>query len=50
MEDLKYVSPDYQEHLSQLAESLCTPDRFGAPAMEATVELEIPDNIIVGQE
>jgi hypothetical protein len=49
MEDLS-VSPDYQAQLAELATTLVTPERFGKPVVEATVELEVPDNIVVGQE
>lgn len=53
MERLKYVSPEYQQQLDQLAERLVTSRRFGAAALEDTVEipvLEIPDNIEIGEE
>jgi len=26
---MKYVSPEYNDRLKQLAETLCTPERFG---------------------
>lgn len=40
--ELKYVSPHYQETLRKLAETLCTPERFGAVALAPVVELELP--------
>lgn len=32
-EKLKYVSPEYQAQLERLAETLCTPERFGKVAV-----------------
>jgi hypothetical protein len=32
-EGLKYVSPEYQERLDRLAETLCNPERFGRTAV-----------------
>jgi hypothetical protein len=37
-ERLKYVSPEYQERLERLAETLVTPERFGKVALADTVE------------
>lgn len=51
MEQLKYVSPEYQARLDRLAELLVTSKRFGAVALEDTVEIPvIQDNIEVGEE
>lgn len=53
-ERLKYVSPEYQERLDNLADLLVTQRRFGQVALDDTVEMqltfEIPDNIEVGEE
>lgn len=40
-ERLKYVSPEYQAQLEALAETLCTPERFGKIALEDTVEMQL---------
>lgn len=37
MENLKYVSPAYQEQLAALAETLAAGKRVGAVALEQTV-------------
>ena len=53
-ERLKYVSPEYQEQLDRLAETLVTQRRFGQVALDDTVEMQlefdIPENIEIGEE
>lgn len=36
---MKYVSEKYEQQLHDLAETLCTPDRFGAVALSGVMEL-----------
>lgn len=63
MEALKYVSPEYQAQLDELAHTLVTARRFGGVALEDTVVFEsemgnttvrrslpIPANIVRGSE
>lgn len=52
MERKSTVSPEYQERLDHLAETLVTRRRFGNVALEDTVEFPaiVPDNIVVGEE
>lgn len=48
----EFVSPEYERQLHDLAELLCTPERFGSVAVASEVQLtlEIPENIEVGVE
>ncbi len=57
-ERLKYVSPEYQQRLDNLAGSLLR-RHIGDTALEDTVEipvitdqlvLDIPDNVVIGEE
>lgn len=34
---MEYVSPQYQEQLEQLADRLCTPERYGAVALQGAL-------------
>lgn len=54
-----YVSPHYAETLDHLATTLVTARRFGDAALQDTVEfpaitdqlvLDIPENVVVGEE
>ena len=49
-EQLKYVSPEYQERLDNLAELLVTQRRFGKVALDDTVEMQLSFDIEVGGE
>lgn len=40
MSELQYVSPEYQEQLEELAETLVTPERFGAEVLRS-VEVQV---------
>lgn len=40
-EQLKYVSPEYQKQLEDLAETLVTERRFGRVALDDTVEIPV---------
>lgn len=48
-ERLQYVSPEYQAKLEQLAETLCTPERFGRVALQDTVEIPVVGQEVYGQ-
>jgi hypothetical protein len=37
---MKYVSERYEAQLRELADTLCTPERFGDLALQDTVEFE----------
>lgn len=39
-EFMRYVKPKYEKQLADLAELLIKPERFGAPALQDTVEFE----------
>lgn len=43
MEKLKYVSPEYAAQLEKLAETLCTPERFGAVAVAVAATVKQPE-------
>ncbi len=51
---MKYVSPEYQKQLEDLAETLVTPERFGQLALSGEVQLvidfEVPENVELGVE
>lgn len=52
-ERLKYVSPEYQDRLDRLAETLVTQRRFGRVALEDTVEMQLSldiDKSTAGEE
>lgn len=49
-EQLRYVSPEYQDRLDRLAETLVTSRRFGHIAVEDTVEMQLSFDIEVGEE
>lgn len=36
---MEYVSPKYEKQLQDLAETLCTPERFGKIVLAEVVEL-----------
>lgn len=53
MERLKYVSPEYQQQLDNLAETLMstTRQRLAATALEDTVEFPaITEQLVLGEE
>ena len=50
MEILKSITPEYQARLDQLAARLVLGRYFGDVSLQDTVEFEIPENIVLGQE
>lgn len=51
MERLKYVTPEYQQQLDDLADTLVTSRRFGSVALEDTVEMPvITEQLVLGEE
>ena len=53
-EQLKYVSPEYQDRLDRLAETLVTSRRFGQMAVADTVEMQLSfdlePNVVLGED
>lgn len=42
---MKYVSAKYEAQLAELADTLCTPERFGKPALQGAVEPVFPHGL-----